>query len=82
MPRPTVLHQRRAAARALALAAPATSASARAPLAARLVAALARACRVRRDTRELVALTNHTLHDLGLGRGEIENAVRLGRGWS
>ena len=48
---------------------------------ARALAALARAYRVRRDTRPLLAFSDHMLSDLGLGRGEIGRAVRVGRDW-
>lgn len=43
--------------------------------------ALARAYRMRRDTRQLLAFSDHMLSDLGLGRGEIGRAVRVGRDW-
>ena len=46
---------------------------------ARAVAALARAYRLRRDTRELLTYSDAMLSDIGLGRGGIESAARLGR---
>lgn len=45
-----------------------------------LGAALARAYRLRRDARELARYSDRMLHDVGLGRGEIESAVRIARG--
>lgn len=35
--------------------------------------------RLRRDTRRLLTFNDHLLRDIGLGRGEIEQAVRSGR---
>ena len=46
---------------------------------AHTVAALARWYRIRRDTRQVLALSDHMLKDIGLGRSEIGSAVRLGR---
>jgi uncharacterized protein YjiS (DUF1127 family) len=46
-----------------------------------VLGALARAYRVRRDTRRLSAFSDHMLRDLGLGRGEIERVARVGRDW-
>ena len=46
---------------------------------AHIVAALARWYRIRRDTQQVLALSDHMLKDIGLGRSEIGNAVRLGR---
>ena len=45
----------------------------------RLAAAARHWYRLRRDMRLLSAFSDHLLHDLGLGRGEIEQAVRDGR---
>lgn len=61
--------------------APATARPLLPPLLARTLTALARAYRVRRDTRQLLAFSDHMLGDLGLGRGEIGRAVRVGRDW-
>jgi uncharacterized protein YjiS (DUF1127 family) len=44
-----------------------------------LVAPVLRWHRARRDTRQLMAFGDHMLQDLGLSRGEIEHAVRIGR---
>lgn len=49
------------------------------PFLHRLVTGLVRAWRIRRDTRELMGLSDQVLHDLGLGRGEVEGVVRHGR---
>jgi uncharacterized protein YjiS (DUF1127 family) len=46
---------------------------------ARAAAALARAYRLRRDTRELLTFSDAMLSDIGLGRGGVEGTVRLGR---
>jgi uncharacterized protein YjiS (DUF1127 family) len=46
---------------------------------ARAAAALARAYRLRRDTRELLTYSDAMLSDIGLGRGGVESAARLGR---
>lgn len=62
------------------LAAPATEPRLASTLAG-VLSALARAYRVRRDTRQLLAFSDHMLRDLGLGRGEIERAARVGRDW-
>ncbi len=48
-------------------------------LVTRLWVALAQAHRVRRDTRHVLAFSDHLLHDLGLSRDEVERAVRMGR---
>jgi uncharacterized protein YjiS (DUF1127 family) len=44
-----------------------------------LVAPVLRWHRVRRDSRQLMALSDHMLQDIGLSRGAIERAVRTGR---
>jgi uncharacterized protein YjiS (DUF1127 family) len=44
-----------------------------------LIAALANELRVRRDMRQLAAMDNHMLKDIGLHRCEIEDSVRHGR---
>jgi uncharacterized protein YjiS (DUF1127 family) len=41
--------------------------------------ALLREVRARRSLRDLDSLDDSMLHDLGLGRGELEHAVRHGR---
>jgi uncharacterized protein YjiS (DUF1127 family) len=46
----------------------------------KLGAAVARAYRLRRDARELARYSDRMLHDVGLGRGGIEGAVRMARG--
>ena len=46
---------------------------------AHAAAAVARWHRLRRDTRRLMALDDRMLRDVGLGRGEVERAVRGGR---
>ena len=48
-------------------------------LLARLLAAIAREVRLRRDMRALAELDDAGLHDIGLSRGEVEHAVRHGR---
>jgi uncharacterized protein YjiS (DUF1127 family) len=45
----------------------------------RFIAALADARALQRAVRELEAMDDHRLHDLGLTRADIEHAVRLGR---
>jgi len=35
--------------------------------------------RIRRDTRELMAMSDHMLKDIGLTRAQIGGAVRYGR---
>jgi uncharacterized protein YjiS (DUF1127 family) len=45
----------------------------------RLGAAVAQAYWLRRDTRQLMAYGDAMLHDIGVGRGEVERAVRAGR---
>jgi uncharacterized protein YjiS (DUF1127 family) len=44
-----------------------------------LIAALANELRVRRDMRQLAAMDDHMLKDIGLHRCEIEDCVRHGR---
>ncbi|MGO4572541.1 DUF1127 domain-containing protein [Microvirga sp. 2TAF3] len=48
-------------------------------LLARFFAALAREIRVRRDMRLLSGFDEAALHDIGLVRGGVEDAVRYGR---
>jgi uncharacterized protein YjiS (DUF1127 family) len=43
------------------------------------LAAIRREMRVQRDLHQLEALDDHRLHDIGLDRGAIEDAVRNGR---
>ncbi len=45
----------------------------------RAFAAIAREVRLRRDLRNLQRLDDVMLQDIGLGRGELEDAVRHGR---
>ncbi|HZH51336.1 MAG TPA: DUF1127 domain-containing protein [Microvirga sp.] len=59
---------------------PVAPAREKASLLARLAAALAREIRVRRDMRLLSSLDDAALHDIGLARGGMEDAVRHGRG--
>lgn len=48
----------------------------------RLLALIAHEIRVRRDLRTLSSLGDSALHDIGLARGGLEEAVRHGRpGW-
>lgn len=44
-----------------------------------LVAAIAHELRLRRGMRQLEAMDDHMLKDIGLRRGEIEYSVRHGR---
>jgi uncharacterized protein YjiS (DUF1127 family) len=44
-----------------------------------LITSVRRWHRARRDSRQLMAFSDHLLHDLGLSRGAIERAVRTGR---
>jgi len=48
-------------------------------LLARLLTAAAREIRIRRDLRLLASLDDAALHDIGLTRGGMEDAVRHGR---
>ena len=45
----------------------------------RAFASIAREVRLRRDLRNLQRLDDVMLQDIGLGRGELEDAVRNGR---
>jgi uncharacterized protein YjiS (DUF1127 family) len=45
----------------------------------RIVRAVARELRIRRDTRELMTMSDHMLKDIGLTRSQIGYAVRFGR---
>ncbi|WP_188311973.1 DUF1127 domain-containing protein [Salinarimonas soli] len=44
-----------------------------------ILAAIRREMRVHRDLRQLESFDDHRLHDIGLDRGAIEDAVRNGR---
>jgi uncharacterized protein YjiS (DUF1127 family) len=44
-----------------------------------LIAAVANELRIRRDMRQLAAMDDHMLKDIGLCRCEIESCVRYGR---
>ncbi|MCB8821880.1 DUF1127 domain-containing protein [Microvirga rosea] len=44
-----------------------------------IVAFVAREIRIRRDLRQLSTFGDAALHDIGLSRGNIEDAVRYGR---
>ena len=44
-----------------------------------LIAAIGREMRVRRDMRQLAAMDDHMLEDIGLLRCEVEYRVRYGR---
>jgi uncharacterized protein YjiS (DUF1127 family) len=44
-----------------------------------LIAAIANELRVRRDMRQLAAMDDHMLKDIGLHRCELEDGVRHGR---
>lgn len=46
---------------------------------ARVSAAIVKEVRFRRALRDLNGIDDVMLHDLGLGRGELEDAVRHGR---
>ncbi|WP_162559266.1 DUF1127 domain-containing protein [Microvirga sp. 17 mud 1-3] len=56
-----------------------TSRTSRPSLLARLAAALVREIRIRRDMRALSGFGDAALHDIGLVRGSVEDAVRHGR---
>ena len=45
----------------------------------RLIAAIADELRIRRDMRQLAAMDDHRLKDIGMRRREIEYCVRYGR---
>jgi uncharacterized protein YjiS (DUF1127 family) len=44
-----------------------------------LIAGIANELRIRRDMRQLAAMDDHMLKDIGLRRSEIEYCVRYGR---
>jgi uncharacterized protein YjiS (DUF1127 family) len=44
-----------------------------------LITAIGNELRIRRDMRQLAAMDDHTLKDIGLHRCEIEDGVRHGR---
>jgi uncharacterized protein YjiS (DUF1127 family) len=46
---------------------------------ARLAAAISYELRIRRDMRQLMAMDEHMLRDIGLTRADIGSAVRYGR---
>jgi uncharacterized protein YjiS (DUF1127 family) len=46
---------------------------------ARVVQFLAKELRIRRDTRQLMNMSDHMLKDIGLTRSQIGYAVRFGR---
>jgi uncharacterized protein YjiS (DUF1127 family) len=48
---------------------------------ARIAAAIADELRIRRDMRELMAMDDCMLKDIGLTRADIGSAVRYGRDW-
>jgi uncharacterized protein YjiS (DUF1127 family) len=45
----------------------------------RLIAAIADELRIRRDMRQLAAMDDHRLKDIGMRRSQIEHCVRYGR---
>jgi uncharacterized protein YjiS (DUF1127 family) len=47
---------------------------------ARTVTALAEELRIRRDMRQLRAMDDHMLEDIGLTRADVGSAVRYGQG--
>ena len=47
--------------------------------AARIAAAVGAELRIRRDTRQLMAMSDYMLKDIGLTRADIARAVREGR---
>jgi uncharacterized protein YjiS (DUF1127 family) len=56
-----------------------TSITKRPSLLSRFFAAVAREIRVRRDMRTLSGFDDAMLHDIGLGRSGLEDAIRHGR---
>jgi uncharacterized protein YjiS (DUF1127 family) len=46
---------------------------------ARLIGAIAHELRIRRDMRQLAAMDDYMLKDIGLHRSEIEHCVRYGK---
>jgi uncharacterized protein YjiS (DUF1127 family) len=48
-------------------------------VAARCVRAIADEVRIRRDTRQLMLMSDEMLKDIGLSRAQIDRAVRYGR---
>jgi uncharacterized protein YjiS (DUF1127 family) len=46
---------------------------------ARLIAAIAHELRMRRDMRQLAAMDDYMLKDIGLHRSQIEHCVRYGK---
>ena len=46
---------------------------------ARITVAIAEELRIRRDMRQLMAMDDHMLRDIGLTRADISSAVRYGR---
>jgi uncharacterized protein YjiS (DUF1127 family) len=46
---------------------------------ARILSGLVREWRIRRDLARLVEFDDRMLHDIGLGRSEVEPALRYGR---
>jgi uncharacterized protein YjiS (DUF1127 family) len=46
---------------------------------ARLIRAVATEWRIRRDLRELMALNDHMLKDIGVSRAQVAHAARFGR---
>jgi uncharacterized protein YjiS (DUF1127 family) len=45
----------------------------------RIIAAIVRELRIRRDMRRVTAMDDHRLEDIGMRRSEIEHRVRYGR---
>ena len=45
----------------------------------RIIATIADELRIRRDMRQLAAMDDHRLKDIGMRRREIEHCVRYGR---
>ena len=48
-------------------------------VAARCARAIAQEMRIRRDTRELMLMSDRMLKDIGLSRAQIDRAARYGR---